>query len=550
MEKKTFGPTTWVLGDRGLLEPHATSQAKLINLRVHPNGYLVPRQPWQDGDISFFSADFPAATTSFQAGWYDIGDGSYTTGVLAVSPTDISFQTLDGTQIAAKNGVGGLPTTMVKNAWTWKAEGHQWGFNEWILTLKVPGTNIVPYVDTVDAKTDLLATIFGGLNSIEVYGSVLHQSRAFYWGAYVETSNVFDYAGSAALEATTSRTRKNELWYSDPNDYGTFTDETQFLRFDFDIAGAFSIGSSLFVWGDNGDWWVLQGRGDPEDGTFNYLGRFRIPAIGQQPVLMGDTGIFISSDDLTIVTFNEQGEFDQTGQQIYGLDNTATRYASSADMTQQTSSSVMNTVLIGDSQARNNGVIHRHRWNGIWTEENWDTLPITAITEDYEILSLPEENMEILLVRNFGTGNWEAFQRSASVDIHVASSNDPYETDMTSEIHLPLIVDPSDMVRVERVVIDITASNPSGVNDPTASVAVTMGSNIDHAFQMGPITAIDQDILDGSATEPPPLTRLEFTPTGMQPFTHRAEVKITDMRYVSVEQVTVHYSVDGGEQLA
>lgn len=538
IKSQVFGPTTWVKGDRGLLRSHTTDLPKLINMRVHRNGYLGPRPRWVDDSFTVLGSDF-GGTVKFVGTLFDTGTtpGSMqvTPGVLVVQTGKMVFYSY-ATQAsyATEAGVSTSPTSITVDTNVDDLDGGLIALGGNIIFAGVPGSNIVPYLSNTLATTAALTTFHAGLNSITFVDGTLHQGRMFYWGGYQETQSVFDYLGSASLESTTVTIHKNRLWYSDLYDYTAFTDNTQYIDFDFDIQGCMSIGASLFIWGFNGDWYILQGRSDPAAGTLNYLGKFRIPPIDVRPVLMNNKAYFPSIDHKTIVTFDEGGNIDEDSLLYLGLTDEGISVLNGTSGVKMHADSVLNTMLVLGGNVNDT---HRHWQDGVWTEEDWTELPSGEIANAAQISSLTIWNYEILVTTD-GT-DYEIYRRQTNLDHlgQTSPSDTEAETDMVGTVKLPLIVDPRETLRVQRVIVDIEGERRTGESNPTMSCAVERQDGTSLTYTLGP----ESTELDFTENGGRSRRRLVFTPSDMDVFTPRAEIQLTNIRRCAIEQVTVDY---------
>ncbi len=541
--KKTqvFGPTTWVKGDRGLMRTHTTDMPKLINMRVHPNGYLGPRPRWLMSSVALTLASYSGVETfgaDFHIGSSSVQAEQANSGFVVIKNGVVEFHKLDGTLFAEEAGVSTTPIVLLTTIPQYvDNETVIYGGN--VITLGVEGSNIVPYIRNADASAAANTAFFSGSGTTRFSLGVAHQGRAFYIGYHSSSETIQDPEGSGGGEATTVYAHKNRLWYSDPYDYATFTNDSQFIDFPFEIFGVFSIGASLFIWGPYGDWFMLQGRGDPASGTLNYLGRQSRPAGRRYPVLHNNIAYFMSHDHKRMVSFDEGGNFDTTSLAHLGLRDEGKVPLDGSGDAVMWADSILDTILV---RGQSNDSTHRHYQNGVWTEEDW-----TGFSNDYDSTAgrystIPTDGYELLTVTDQVTGiTLDAFFRPTYLD-HLAqtpSGETEAETDMVGTVKLPLIVDPQQTLRINRVLVDIEGERQTGEASPTMTLTIERQDGTTLDLTIGPES--DQlTFTEGGGRE---RRRLQFEPSEMDRFTPRAEIILTDIRRLAIEQVTVEYEI-------
>lgn len=540
---QVFGPTTWIKGDRGLMRAHTTDMPKLINMRVYPNGYLGPRPKWleQEYDVAFADhSNSQRIGMDFRIGTGGLFGTVSSSGVLVIKSSLMEFYSVaDGTLIAEEDGTSDTPSVSVFTVPQF-VDNDTLVYGGNVLTIGVEGSNIEPYLRSDNAATNANTLFYSGSGTTVFATGIAHQGRVYYFGYHSASETIDDPAGSGGTEATTTYRNKNRLWYSDLYDYATFTDDTQFIDFPFDINGAFSIGASLFIWGYYGDWFMLQGRGDPASGTLNYLGRLSRPAAQEYPVLYNRTGYFLSQDQRRLITFDESGDMDIFSLAHLGIADEGRSLVSGSTRYQLVADPIQETLVMSSTDKDE---LVRGMYNGVWVEEDWST-----IDEDYDAVGglqysvITSQSYEILTGFDANTdSSADVMFRPTNLD-HLAQTPNgetEAETGVVGTVRLPLIVDPQETLRVERVLIDIEGERLTGEANPAMTVTIERQDGTTLDYELGP----EADQLDFTAGGGRDKRRLQYQPSDMDRYTPRAEVILTDIERLAIEQVTVEYTL-------
>ncbi len=272
--------------------------------------------------------------------------------------------------------------------------------------------------------TDVQAAIVSAFSllaasSRRMKGSCVHQGRAFYWGEHDDTTPIF---------------LPNRIYYSDAYAYATFSSATQFFDVDGEIQGAVSLGANLLIWTVNGEWFVLQGRGDPANGTLNSLGKGRIPGNLKRPARFDRRGIFLASDITCMASVGEGGGIDDTTLEHIAFSGASKAYEDSGVNRVAAANSLENAVLqLGDDV---NGPTAFHLANGAWTEETWADLSWTANA----IQARADERNGKEVVALYDGTDWRVYLRDIMIDAvqtTTAPDSTSYEETPDAALRLP-----------------------------------------------------------------------------------------------------------------
>lgn len=498
----THGPDTWAKGTRGLLNGHATDKPRIVDARMYRDGSLGPRPRWTLGgtvDLSGVDGGFPG-----------------TVRVGPVNDTVSRFMAISTGGVEAYDETG-APTVSgtVPGANDWGIAGP---WNEIDTNTYLVGHILIEVgsgaITTQSVANTLYTTFASGifLNrpplAVKQSGySMVHQGRAFYWGL--------------DLVANTNR-----LYYSDPYDYITFSEDglggtTQFFDVDGEVGGCISINSNLFIWTTSGEWFVLQGRGNPANGTLNSIGPGRIPS--NWPARIDNGAVFLASDLTTIVNIGSGGQMDDISLAYLGDRKVPTF----EPVIRTTTDSIVNSILVPTTQDT-----VRSNHNGVWTEED---LPFTISTVNSELIANEGAALE-LFIENPSGSDFDVYYRESMLDAPQAGS--AFESPV-SKLTLPRVVVPGAQLRIRRVVVDVRTYDTTDPA-PTLSVEVRDGDNNTLPMITGPGDTPFAGILDEEAT-------YEIVATMDPPnFTHFSDIEI-DFTGLVIERVYVEMELNGDE---
>jgi hypothetical protein len=522
-----FGAQTWQKGTRGLLSPHATDKCRIENMRFYDDGSLGPRPLWLADDTEF-DVKFGANAKIFPAR-YNYGDGAapQTEGYFIVEGADWEYYR-DGTSTAYAEFTGSLTFAGDEHSSLSQIDDENWLLDEYLITLAGPAPATPKTIDVTDVGA-AIDTKFGGGDNIQCRGSVIHQGRAFYYGPMF-SGTAYDFS--------------NRFYYSDPynaagHGYGVFTSAEQFIDVDGVIKGMTSIGANLFIWTEEGEWYMLQGRGDPSLGTLNSLGKGRIPGQNRFATRHDRKAMFLSSDTQTIVTLNEGGGFDEDALSYLGGDTTAVPYNEDAPGAMAISS-LQNSIL----QPFYLSTLARHRYNGVWADEAWGVTTYGA----FVVATSEYLEREHLIVRVQGASTlWTVYKRQITQDSPNSSGGGAwaeYAETENMELDLPRLSDPVRQVRVKRIVIDARTWESTGTFWPSAAMTVKVedGKGNLNTLVLGP----DSQPLSGVDDVANSPIRIVATPTEMLPYTHFSDVQFSAMIGVAIENVSVELEISEG----
>lgn len=491
-----FGPDVWAAGTRGQVSGHATSKPELTNVRLYPSGRLGPRHPW-----SFHSFTHGAALpedTAFHRVRYDLGfTGHSNPGVLVIDGGNPKFFLLD--QLLAE-ATCVLPVPTLPHGHSFSSAGDTtYLANEWLFDMRYQVT-LPRQFAVVDTKTALSARFGVNLDVVRVRGSSIHDGRSFFFGS------VFTGVNSTTF---------NRIWYSDPLEYGTFSSAAQYFDIDGTAAGLVSVGSNLYIWNTEGDWFVLQGRGNPANGTLSKLGRGRIPPVGRVPTLLDNNGLFLDSSAVTVSSVTSGGTVEDRNFAFLG-DAFQSGVAEDDMPVSAEADSRRNTALIGVSHDRT-----RSLYNGVWTTDKINTT--ATMPRHLQHVSFPDQNVELLFQYTGAANSWLAWDRPTETYDVPGSGLESVQGKVT----LPRLVHEDKHVRVREVVVDYY--RPAGAE--ASAVTVTMDD-----AQGNTAAAVNTNM--GQTTGDHQVSS-SFSPLALTP---HADI-VLEFRGLSIERVRVVYDV-------
>ncbi len=510
--RATFGAEMWARGTRGLEGPWASQRPRIVNMRYAITGALVPRPKFTL--LANLTAETDAVATMFPARYLTVATGAVTSGYIHADSGAVSFYTTTTTPVATGTGINANPQSTVSQIddYTWLVDEYQIGLRG--------STSIT----VTNHGTALEAAFEPGTNTITVQGTEVHQGRAFYWGRISDASG--------------HQTVARRIWYSDAYDYGTLSSATQFFDVDGSVQGCQSVGSNLLIWTTDGDWYVLQGRGDPADGTLNSLGRNRVPFRLRYPVRQNYGLYFLTSDGTRVVRMSEGGIQDESVHGHIGFD--AEGLTVLGDGVEggpiPTAGAHAKTIFVANNGGSTNTIDAMHMWNNTWTEEVWG-----LDRELVRILGTDELN-DLEYYFHHDETNWRVFTRPITVASPPVTGS--YAEAVPGTVGLPQINDPDHPVRVQRVIIDARAwKGGSYDSPPTMTVQVEDGLGNVHTLGLGPSSRTFANLADG---EDQPM-RIVATPTDMMPYSRYCKVVAFNITGLTIERITVDYERSNSE---
>ena len=510
----TYDDNTWRKGTRGLAGAWATDRPHILNMRLAIDGSLVQR-PWYRN-----SSDLTTRTSSdaivFPARYYDTGLNIYREGYFFSDSTSSAFYVHgSATAIATGTAIPNVTRTTTKS----QVGGTTWIVNDQQVELTGAGT-----ITIVDAGAAIQSRFVVGTDVINVTGSAVHQGRAFYWGEE-ETS------GGLLIRA-------NRIWYSDPYDYATFTSADQFFDVDSSIEGCQAVGANLYIWTGTGDWFVLQGRGNPADGTLNTVGLAPIPAKFSYVVRQDNSLYFLSADKTKVVKVTEGGVIDDVSYGDIGFDASG-ELPSANGALPPTASSLQNSIYIpNDDDAGESDALHM--LNHIWTEEELGGI----LTTHFAIVGTSETSSREMLAIYTG-GRWIIYRREILAAAPTESPTSFIENP-GGFVTLPRISDPMVATRVTRLIIDGRYWRGDGLGgsvgpylDPAMNVSAYDGYGNTTTFALGPDNMDLSTLPEGEGLP----IRITAHPAsdGVMPFSPFIDMTLGDIQSLTIERVRVEY---------
>lgn len=518
-DRKTisFDAGTWLKGTRGQVATAASDgRPSLVNMRLYPDGGLGPRPRWRRwgntasggaifyGDTNQGHVQFVRFTTSTpslidQRGLVVVGSsntrGHYISGG--------SHQTLSN--IATVTAQGGPFIDRITDT--------QWMMNGLYIVTN-GNTNI-----SVTSAQAALATRFGlTAADFRLTGQAIHQGRSYFSGPSIPALSVH------------SITAPNRVYYSDANAYATFTSATQFFDVDGYIQGMASTGNNLLIWTREGIWYVLQGRGNPANGTLTKLGPGQVPHKyndGTTPNLR-DNLLFSRSGRNGLVSVGSGG----------GMDDAALAHLAFVGTADSTNYSVRGaasgrhgTAIIPDQNtAMAAYVLNR----GSWSYETWG-----MSSQNASYAGMDEDEAEEALFLYVSGSGWAVYRRPMFITApEAAISGDAFAETPTGIVRLPRIMDPMQDTKITRVIIDARYWKGASYDAPDMDVLVGTGfDGPTSTFVQGP----SDGLLSGLANESGIEVRLEYTPDGAMPFSHMNDVVIQNITSIVIDKVTVEF---------
>lgn len=476
----TFDASTFANGDRGHLHPQQ-GRPKLTNMRMTRSGLLCVRPGWgsrSGGPDATFPLMPAVAYDSYSVS--PVTSGVVWANYTGASGHYVGFTNRSGTSYTESYAGAGFAFGFESNL------SHMARISpfEFILDARViitVGTSSVSLSN--DLYTNMAATF--GLGDLTVPGySVVHQGRGFYFGP-------------PSYNGLTPWTNRGRVYYSDPYAYDAFDSASQYFDMDGSVVGGVSLGSTLYFWNTDGDWYSLTGRGDPSLGTLTKLSQGqRIPQSNAEWTVVDGLMFFVSTDDTVCM-------FDGT------VDDKTLRHLDVAEYSRLGSSSVVNTIVSESISFA----------EGVWVADESSAVGDTyAYTTD--VMPISGLNYDV------AAGNLVWYDRVANPE---GISSDRGESGMTGTVVLPRISDPEKRVRIRKVVVDFIV-DPS-VGTPDGDVTISSASG-DTSLTEGPTNGLFSG-LSGSEQ----YRRLVWT--GMPSYEDYYDVKLENLRHLGIVQVDV-----------
>ena len=539
-----FGAETWSKGTEGRLNQVAShGRAQIIDARYTKRGSLAPRPPWHRYGVST-SGQFPVViSTETLSDLVTFYVGKYKADVLAipksclvvVEPERITVYELPKWPTSATLPIIANEVVLLAGAGDKFGHGHITPIGDTEVLVNTTHILLREDPDTGDAITaitglgNLAAAFTDPSNAVIINGSTVHAGRAYYFGEWYTSDGEWRHLHAPG-----------RVVYSDPFDYTTFSSSDQYFDVDGEIAGMGAVGSNLFLWTKDGSWYVQQGQGDPDTSPLYNLGKFRINNREQQVGVLNNSLIFEPSDGRTICTIGADAAMDETT--LGHLNQNQVSYLSDGppideiDLSRPCINPITDTATVISQ-----GPYLTNHTNGVWT---YDTRPDWW---DGRVAMLPDPvtGFEWAVVPvDIGGGDWvhHLYRRYAEYDKTGWMYQDrDYHEEVSAYVKLPRLDAPGHAnIRVTAVTIDVGISSytPAGVNryhDPTMTVQVTTPSGTNTLISNTPVEDYTDLPVDMQA-------RLRFTPNGVLPFNHFAEIVL---HFISMEvfKVSVEYEI-------
>lgn len=509
-QRVSFGDETWSLGTRGRESRWVSKRPVISNMRWSKRQLLEPRARWRTGIVStdISTAAHAAGTLHPLTDGIFMGQDAYSWD----APASVTDHTLTpiATTGTLTSAVEAIPTTPLSV-----------GADDGVLVLDRTIRSGFPYSFSTGFTTDVTTHVGSAWTPL---GTAIHQGRLFGFG----------------------NPNPNRIWYSDAYDYLNVASASQFFDVDGTIGGIVSSGSMLLIWTVNGDWYMLQGRGDPSLGTINYIGTGKVPSY-QYGLAQVDNGfIFSSRDHSGLVFMSNGGAQDDTSLAHLGYSTVSQGFqALSSYLHAAPHSSGILDVITGPVRADGSHLIS---YNKVWSEDRYfgsfdlpaDTILFVDENTGRECAAIPPGAS--------GSGNWELYSRNF-FDGAADSDSDAglAEGAVNGYIETPLISVPDKLVRVERVYIDVQGlgSTISGGSPPAPSLTVKSQGQTTTTLTLGPgATPLTSKFTLGAGDD----VRLVATP-GPTPYERGFNIVLADIRGLRIERVTVDLSISEGPTL-
>lgn len=513
-----FGPETWAKGSRGAQHP-SLGRARMVNMRVYRSGLLGMRPGWGSLGVSDNGTQVPLGLGK------QIDDRLLASGILTIRTSgEILYRefasgtatTTTGTVLSGVVG-GGVwhhdyvnPYTIVIGAW-------------YQITAEQVYAGVTPTFKRLQVNqiTVGFVTTFGlGVTDTIPSRAVIHQGRAFVFGP--------PPAGEADANGWTNPQR---IYYSDAYAYDTYSSASQFFDVDGAVIGAISLGSSLFFYTEEGNWYVLQGRGDPALATLNTLARNeRVPFSPSDVTVVDNTAFFIPRDRTTLCVLASNGQLDTTELVAYGpeMEPRNTVFLDDEDRNgRPAGSGELNSITLPFTLEGETDTFARQFQNGVWMEDEW------SVAGGPDMLVVPQSRIEVFL-----GSTWHArpltIERPSNSDDEVGTSGE-----VIGRVELPRIdAQHQQRLRVSHVEVQGQYWRGSGYSQPAIGITVRTPSG-DTSLTPDFTPTTDGEGQSFRHTVTAPSMKLE----------EWAEVILLDLEGVAIEHVSVALEIEDRKKL-
>lgn len=412
-----YGPEVWRGGSRGHLDRWVTPLPRLVNLQVYRSGMLGPRPGWKHQ--STYETSASGVNTAGRRGaafiFYEDPQTSFTEMILALeNPDNTSLDKFHQASLA-----GYTP-----------ASGGSWLATKWgPLDDKLDIVD-APYGGSVDSPPTSIAR-YGHTSTGASYAKTHRfQHRSYRWT--VDSSGV---SGGTLLDPTHSHSAHSASYkfqwpkverarihqsrmlhyanpeyprriaYSDPVDFSGYSSAAQYFDLDHEVIGSVSVGSSLYLWCRTNDWYVLQGRGNPADGTLTYLGKGPAPRGDGFYAMDQDVCYFLDPARNGLVAVSQQGIETNNVSHLANPD--------SFDYPLRAVASARRNALILPNYCTDNYIRGIERINDVWTEVDYGpdgvypemTAVATSDRGGYVDMDVDEDRGVLWMVQGWYRGN-------------------------------------------------------------------------------------------------------------------------------------------------
>jgi hypothetical protein len=550
-ETKTFDKELWSKGTRAEMDlPNDMPFIK--NMHEYGGGALGPRSGWQAlFSISSLTVDHRRV---FAAPFYYSGTPMECVVTCSTNGVQLWQTSADADPVGTKYAEH---TTSNATFSVHRISDTQWLIGSVLYDFRLDTLAAKPYAIV---RTDVSATVNTefGYTSTVLDGGVGFAGRAFYWG-------------TALTSGTDTYGERRRLYYSDPYAFTSFTEgaATQYIQIDRPVQGAFVLNGAMYIW-DSGDYWwkfELNNSGDPQDGYLRQIGQGFTPR-EDHGVAIVDQVAFFYADNGMLCAFDENGLDDQTLSHLaplrqvvqpdlgVGEDSKANIiYMPWHDITDTTVGT--GTQMLGKAYIFQGG-----RW---WFEER--TTTNTDFRDRFGILNnytnvVGRDSLIMRAIRSFDNTNYRTEIHVRNLDLDSpAKETDTYSNDVDEEyvfnvvndrtthlgeLRLPRLHGESNQfVRIAKVSVDCQYWKTAGTW-PTAAMTCTVvdAAGTTHTG-VGDLVAANL-ANTSTTTNAPGYVRIIYT-FDSDPFTHFAEVRLTGIASLAIEQVHVDFEVETRE---
>lgn len=545
-ETKTFDRELWDKGTRAEMDlPNEYPYIK--NMQQYGGGALGPRSGWKA--FLRVTSSTPNTYAVFCAPFYY---GGSPRDCIVVASTD----GLDMYQVLADaDPAGTLMATLVtgiNSTSVWRISDTQWLIGNYLYLFRQDSVGAKPYGITRTAMDTTIATEFG-YSAFALAGGVPFAGRAFYWG-------------NANTTGTDPYGEERRLYYSDPYAFTTFTEgvATQYIQIDRPIKGAFVLSGAMYIYDTGGYWWKLDlnNSGDPQDGYLRIIGQGLTPKDPLAVALVDQTAFFFSDNGM-LCAFDEDGLDDQTLGHLAPLRQAVTpKIGTGSD----SKTNIIYLPWFDDTNSPTVGRAYVFQGGSWWYEERQNNQGLGIYTNVVHNDMIgneesPTTRNSIIMhaTRDFVASPYYHQIHTRTLDLdYPATQSDTYANDVDEEyvngtaadttgalgaIHLPrLHGEAHQFVRIQKVTVDCQYWKKSGTW-PTATMTCTV-VDANGGSHTGVSDLVTASLADTSiVTKAPGYVRIEFT-FDSDPFTHWAEVRLTGIASLAIEQVHVDFELE------